>query len=177
MSPLLVHPKTARPPRRAPTLDAEPASGRRRRRVPTGVRWVVALLVVVVSVVVAVSVPVVRQELRQSFSPVPSQYTELYFTRPPAIERTTAVVPVSVVGHGAEERTYRLRVWLESPAGRVLESTTTTLTSRPDEPEPTVVRLPLRQDPVVVHVALLGHDPSLHFRLGADSAPAPEGPP
>ncbi|WP_175647703.1 hypothetical protein [Streptomyces cyaneochromogenes] len=172
MSPLLGQPRTGDWPRPAPVPVAGPPPRRHRRRAPAAFRPVFALLVaVVVVVVVAASTPAIRKELRQSFSPVPSQYTELYFTHSPTIARNTAIIPISVVDHGAAEGKHRLRVWLEASDGRTTASTTTTFARRPDALTETVARLPLQEGSVVVHVTLLGRDESLHFRLGADVSP------
>lgn len=161
-------------PRAAP---ARHALLRRRRRssAPAGVRWAAAVLTVVVVAVAAWSTPAVRRELRASYTRLPSPSTEMYFTRAPAVEHATAVVPVSLIDHGASTATYRLRVWLESSNGRVMASATTMLAPRPDVLTPTVVRLPLRKGSVVVHVALLGHVQTLHFRLGSSRLPNPKG--
>ena len=179
MSRLLGHPKAPESVRPEPMPDAvAPARRDPHRRTTVRLRAFIALLVAgAVAVVVLVSNPAVRQELRQSFSPVPSQYTELYFTRSPVIAGKTAIVPVSVVDHGGVERTHRLRVWLESPAGRITASTTTTLTPRADEPASTVARLPLHGDSGVVHVSLPDLDQTLHFRVGGGGPPASGGTP
>ncbi|MDT9692812.1 hypothetical protein Q5762_31745 [Streptomyces sp. P9(2023)] len=135
------------------------------------------LLAVVVAVVVAVSTPAVRKELKQSFSPVPAQYTELYFTRAPVVAGGSVLVPVSVDDRGPGDRTHRLRVSVEAADGRTTASTTTALTPRSDAPASAVSQLPLPTGSVIVRVALLDSSQSLHFRLPAQGAPAPGGTP
>ncbi|MDQ1050198.1 hypothetical protein [Streptomyces sp. V4I2] len=154
--------------------------GRRHRRIrtPIGGRTAAALLILVVIVaVVAVLTPAVRRELRQSFTQMPTRYTELYFTRLPTVEHDVAVVPVSLVDHGSGSRTYRIQVRLATSDGRFTASTVTNLAPRPGVPTPVVARLPLSSDSAVVHVALLDHRQTLHFRLSARGSPTPGGAP
>jgi uncharacterized membrane protein len=149
---------------------------RRRRRKLVG-RTVMVLLILVVGAVSVWATPAARRELRESFTRLPSAYTELYFTSAPVVERAQVSVPVSVVTHGADKRTYRLRVWLESSGGRTTASTTTTLTGRLNSQTSTIVHLPLRRGVQVVHVSLLGHSQTLHFRLGTHGSEIPKGSP
>ncbi|MFF9816440.1 hypothetical protein [Streptomyces sp. NPDC014006] len=155
----------------APTGQVRPERRRRRRPV------LITLLVLIVAVVGVLVTPAARRELRESFARLPSSYTELYFTTAPAVSHAQVVVPVSVVRHGDSKGTDRLRVWLESSTGRTTASATTTLTERPGGRMSTITRLPLRQGGQVVHVALLGHPESLHFRLGAGSSENTKGSP
>ncbi|MFE5488016.1 hypothetical protein [Streptomyces sp. NPDC056527] len=134
---------------------------------------VLVLLAVVVAVVVAVATPAIRKELKQSFSPVPARYTELYFTRAPVVEGDSVLVPITVDDRGPGVRTHELRVSVEASDGRTTASTTTALTPRPDTPASAVSKLPLRTGSVVVRVALLDSSQSLHFRLPAQAVPAP----
>ena len=181
MGPFLDSLKKPSPQQTAPVSHPGPER-RRRRRHRVGVPTAVVLLILVVGAVSVLVIPAARRELRESFTRVPSSYTELYFTSPPVVERAQVLVPVSVVVHGdgdrdGSKRTYRLRVWLESPGGGTTASTTTTLTERPDGPTSTTVRLPLRPGDLVVHVALLDHSQTLHFRLGTHSPENSQGSP
>ncbi|MEY9839940.1 hypothetical protein [Streptacidiphilus sp. EB103A] len=146
-------------------------------RASVGVRMIAVLLTAVVVAIAAWSTPAVRQQLRASFTRLPSPYTELYFTRAPSIEHALAVVPVSLVDHGTGTGTYSVKVWLEGSDGRVTASTTTTLVPQPDVPVSTVVRLAPPRGAFVVHVELLGHTQKLHFRLGSSSLPTSKGTP
>ncbi|MDT3400664.1 hypothetical protein RKE29_29365, partial [Streptomyces sp. B1866] len=154
----------------------------RHRRAPRGRarRALLALLAVVAVAAAAWSVPDVREELRASFTRLPSTYTELYFTRAPGVERGAVVVPVSLVGHGEHaDRTHRLRVWLETSGGRVTASVTAAVPGREGRPASAVVRLPVRRGdaPAAVRVALLGHDQTLRYRLTGRPNPDSEGTP
>ncbi|MEU0407439.1 hypothetical protein ABZ307_06350 [Streptomyces griseorubiginosus] len=169
MSPFLGNLKTPSQHQTAPVSRARPDPRRRRHSVL--VRNVVVLLVILVVCAVTVWVtPAVRRELRESFTRLPSSYTELYFPSAPSVEQAQVLVPISVVGHGDSERTYRLRVWLESSDGRTTASTATTLAGRLDAPVSTVVHLPLPRGAVTVHVRLLDHSETLHFRLSTSSS-------
>jgi len=145
--------------------------GRRRRPGPATRRTrVIAALVITAAVAVAVpalwALPAVRLVLRQSFTRLPTPYTELYFTANPAADGTTAVVPLTVVEHGPDAATLRLRVWLATSADPNGAGTTVTLRSAPGHPAETVVRLPLPSSGgAVVEVALLGTSQGLHYRL------------
>ena len=170
MSPFLGSLKTPLQQETAPVGHARPESRRRRLAV-------VMLFVLVVAVVGVLVTPAARRELRESFTQLPSSYTELYFTRAPSVAHGHVVVPVSVVRHGHSTGNDRLHVWLESSGGRTTASTTTTLPERPDGRTATIARLPLRHGAQVVHVRLLGHPESLYFRLGAGSTENTKGSP
>ncbi|MET9108829.1 hypothetical protein ABZX29_19905, partial [Streptomyces zhihengii] len=165
-----------------PDTDAGRGGGRTPRRPrgrrPAHLRLIAALLAVAVAVAVACFAPGVRSVLRESFTEIPASYTELYFTSPPALDKNTAVVPVSVVSHGDAGLTHRVRVLVEAPGGRVTASTTRTVTApATDVRTASVVRLPVSDGGSVVRVELVGHDQTLHFRLGAPGSPTPQGTP
>ncbi|MFE5628965.1 hypothetical protein ACFQ69_18920 [Streptomyces sp. NPDC056470] len=148
--------------------------GPRTSNVPPRLRKVLlVLLAVVVAVVVALATPAVRAELKQSFSPVPTPYTELYFTSAPVVTGDSVLVQVTVDDRGPGVRTHRLLVSVQASDGRTTASATTTLTPRDDAPASAVSRLPLREGSVIVRVELLDSSESLHFRLPAQGAPAP----
>lgn len=138
------------------------------------VRRVVALVILVVCAVSVWVIPAARRELRESFTRLPSSYTELYFTSAPVIEHTQVLVPVTVVGHGDSKQSYRLHVWLESD-GRTTASTTTTLTGPLNTRASMIAHLPRGRGSLVVHVALLGRSQELHFRLGTHGSGLPKG--
>lgn len=167
-----------------PDKDAGRGGGRAPRRPrgrrPAHLRLIAALLAVAVAVAVAVAcfAPGVRSVLRESFTQIPASYTELYFTSPPTLDGNTATVPVSVVPHGDAGLTHRVRVLVEAPGGRVTASTTRTVTApAADVRTASVVRLPVSDGGSVVRVELVGHDQTLHFRLGAPGSPTPRGTP
>jgi hypothetical protein len=147
------------------------------RRGETGdrpARWrVVSVLAGLAAVGMAVGalwfVPAVRQMLRESFTRLPTTYTELYFSQAPTAGHGKVAVPVSLVEHGDHAVPLRLQVWLTAPSGTVTAKATVTLAPSLDAPAGTVVHLPLHALPphshVVVHVALLGHTQALHYRL------------
>ncbi|MGI5376053.1 hypothetical protein ACQEV2_17725 [Streptomyces sp. CA-251387] len=171
MSPFLDSLKKPSQQERAPLSHARPDRRRRRRYA------VVVLLILIVGVVGVLVTPAARRELRESFTRVPSSYTELYFTSAPVVDNAQVLIPVSVVGHGDGKQRYRLRVWLESSGGRTTASTTTTLPEGANGRTSTIVRLPLRQGAQDLHVALLDHPQTLHFRLGAHGSEHPQGSP
>lgn len=174
MSPFLGNLKTPSQQQTAPVSHTRP--DRRRRRHSALVRNVLVPLVILIVCAVTVWVtPAARREVRESFTRVPSSYTELYFTSAPSVEQAQVRVPISVVGHGDSERSYRLHVWLESSDGRTTASTATTLAGRIDVPASTVVHLPLRRGAESVHVKLLDHPQTLHLRLGTPGSKNAEG--
>ena len=136
---------------------------------------VVLSLAIVVSVLVSWSTPAVRQVLRQSVIRLPTTYTELHFTRTPAMGRGEAVVPISLVMHGSHEAPRRLHIWLATVGGQVTATTTVTVTAKPNTTAGTVVRLPLQGNAVIVNVALLGHAQTLHYRLDRSAPSVPRG--
>ncbi|MCH5673550.1 hypothetical protein [Streptomyces gilvus] len=150
---------------------AGPRAGHRRRRHAQGAFWTPRRIVAAVAVALALAVaawatPPVRKELAASFTRLPSEYTELYFTRAPVAARGTVVVPLSVVEHGPHPSPYRLRVQLVTAAGRTTATTTLTLTPRhTDVPQNTTVRLPYVRRAAVVRVALLDRGQTLHYDL------------
>lgn len=169
-----------------------PGTGRPRspRRVPAGLRMpfrvrVFASLVLVTAIVatLAWTTPAVRLEVRRSFTQVPSEFTELYFTQKPALERSTigftAVVPLSIVRHGTHPHTYGVVVSIATASGHIRASSTIRLGVRPGVPTPTVIRLPAGEPAdasgteqvsggLVVFVALPDQQQRLHYRLTAE---------
>ena len=130
-------------------------------------------LVAVIVTAVASWTPAVRMELRRSFTRLPTEYAELYFTRAPAIRpsgaRSAAVVPVTLVVHGDGVRDYQIRFTLTDGRGTVLGSSAATLRTRPNVPATAVGRIRITtRGPLgayLVGVALTGRPQTLHYRI------------
>ncbi|GAA1943474.1 hypothetical protein [Kitasatospora viridis] len=142
-----------------------------RRRVGAGLA---ALLAAAVALPLLWAQPAVRLAVRQTFTEIPADYDELYFTQLPTTAGGQVVVPLTVVQHGTPGPGLRLQVSLTAPSGTVLGTTTVTLAPEPDTPVGTTVRLPLTEPDAEVRVALLGHDQTLHYRLQATASPDPK---
>ena len=133
----------------------------------------VIIAVSVIVVAVASWAPAARMELRQSFTRLPAEYAELYFTRAPAIRpygaRPAAVVPVTLVDHGAAARDYEVRFTLTDARGTVLGTSTATLRTRPEVPATALGRIritaPGPRGQYLVGVALTGRPQTLHYRI------------
>jgi hypothetical protein len=138
---------------------------------------VVGLVVVAVLAVVAVNVSAVRRELLGSFTRLPDEYTELYFTQVPTeSDGTTVAVPISLVHHGARQRSYQVRVQLLDSAGRALVTRRWAPDAEPDMPVRTVLHLVSGNVSGIgaaatdlVQVTLADAAPSLHYRLSMGS--------
>lgn len=158
-----------------PSPPVRPAQQRGKARGRAAIwAWAAVALAIGVGVPLLWSRPAVPLALHQSFTRLPTTYTELYFTRPPAAGHGEAVVPISLVIHGSREAPARLRVWLSAAGGKATATTTVTLAAKPETQVTTVVRLPLEGRSVIVNVALLGNTQMLHFRLD-HSAPSSSG--
>jgi hypothetical protein len=110
-------------------------------------------------------IPATRTILQQSFTQLPSRYTELYFTSTPTFDGTTVVVPVTVVDHGTQPSTRSVRVQLESANGIILTDSTVRLLLRDNDPGSAIVRIAAPPGTEVVLVTLPGGPQSLHYRL------------
>jgi hypothetical protein len=140
------------------------------RRSPA--RLVIALVAVIVVAVVSWT-PAVRLELRRSFTRLPTEYAELYFTDAPTVRpygaRSAAVVSVTLVDHGIAARDYQVRFTLIDVSGAVLSTSDATLRTRPEVPAVTEQTLKIAErrprGPYVVRVALSGHPHTLHYRI------------
>ncbi|MFF7634655.1 hypothetical protein ACFZB9_16075 [Kitasatospora sp. NPDC008050] len=163
---LPVHSPPPRSPRRA---GRRRGPGRRRTTVAAA-----AVLAVLVAGLLVWTQPAVRLALRQTFTRIPADYDELYFTQSPTTAGGQAVIPLSVVQHGTPTATLQLRVSLTTPGGAVTGSSTVTLVPKPDTAVGTTVRLPLTEPDAQVQVALLGHDQALHYRFQATASPDPK---
>jgi hypothetical protein len=141
------------------------------RRAP--VRLIAAATVLIAVAVAAAWTPAVRLELRRSFTRLPAEYAELWFTGAPAIRpygaRSAAFVAVTLLDHGATARDHEIRFTLTGSGGAVLSSFTAELHTRPEVPA--AVTQPLRigdrraTGPYLVEVALTGRAQTLHYRI------------
>jgi hypothetical protein len=140
------------------------------------------LVITAVSVLVVAAAswtPAVRMELRRSFTRLPTEYAELYFTRTPEIvpygARSAAVVPVTLVDHGATARDYEVRFTLTDARGAVVSTSTATLHARPEVPAGTLRRMRIaergRLGPYLVRVTLTGRPQTLHYRIDSKGTP------
>jgi hypothetical protein len=149
-----------------------------RPRFPVAGGRLLVLSAVIAVVVLAAWVPAVRLELRRSFTRLPTEYTELYFSGVPAIRpygvRSAAVVAVTLVDHGAAERDFEVRFTLSGPGGAVVSTSTATLRARPNQPAPVLRRLKIPQrtpiGPYLVQVTLTGRPQTLHYRIDTKEA-------
>jgi hypothetical protein len=145
-------------------------------RVPA--RFAVPLAVLLVAVVAAAWTPAVRLELRRSFTRMPAEYAELYFTGAPAIRpygtRSAAVVAVTLLDHGAAGRDFEVRFTLTRPTGAVVRTATATVHAQPEVPTAVQRRLTLpgraSTGSYLVQVDLPGHPQTLHYRIDPKEA-------
>ena len=154
--------------------DSGTAAGRRVRR-PRGPRrsWREALavatavlaLIAGLGSLAAPKVPSLQAVLQQSFTRLPSAYTELYFGSTPTIDGVTVSVPVTVVDHNTGAKSYQVRVDQESDQGTVLATDTVTLVPHNGRPVTVVARFAFRAGATQVRVTLPGHPQSLHYRI------------
>jgi hypothetical protein len=120
--------------------------------------------------------PYVRTQLRESFTRLPSEYTELYFSTDPALTGTGASssvrVPVSLVHHGAAAKSFIVRATITANTGGAAATGETILSGVPGEVASAVlvVRVPRRAAAYVVGVTLPGYAQALHFRLDPKDA-------
>jgi len=136
------------------------------------------VLAAVIAVAVAALTPAVRLELRRSFTRLPSEYVELYFTAVPALrpygKGSVAVVAVSLLDHGAAERDYQVRFTLTRTSGAAVSTSTAPLHTRPEQPAAVLVRLKIPDrtatGPYLVQVALIGRPQTLHYRIDSKEA-------
>jgi hypothetical protein len=114
----------------------------------------------------------VRTEVRESFTRLPDEYTELYFAGTPALTtrdgRPVVRVPVALVHHGRSTQLCRVKVAVADPPvaaeaglwaqpGRVAEQTFT-LTPNGRKPSD-----------YLIEVTFINHTQSLHYRLAAQA--------
>lgn len=134
-----------------------------------------ALILLVALLAVAVS-PGLRAQLRMSFTRLPSEYTELYFTADPVlagtVQRPVIEVSVAVLHHGRAAEPFTVRVTVTSASSATGPAVEKALTGDPEKPEPIEVTfaVPGRNTAYDVRVALVGLPQTLQFRLETKDA-------
>jgi hypothetical protein len=144
---------------------------------PTPRRLLYALLAAVLAAVLGAGlwmIPSVRTILRQSFTQLPSPYTELYFTSAPSVSGTNLDVPVSVDAHTAAVHSFTVKVWLINGAGKTDAATTATLPAK-DGAASSVVTIHVPGDAEVLYVSLVGSTEVLHYRIAGIPIPTSTG--
>ena len=136
------------------------------------------ILPAVIVVVAAALTPLGRTELRRSFTRMPTEYAELYFTGVPVVRpygrRSAAVVAVTLLDHGAAGRDFQVRFTLAGPSGAMVSTSTAAFHARPEVPVAVLrrLRIPHRTSsgPYLVQVALIGQPQTLHYRIDSKEA-------
>lgn len=129
------------------------------------------VLVVVLALIAAAVSPGLRTTLRESFTRMPSEYTELYFTAEPSLSGTgTAAritVPVGLLHHGAKTGTYVVRAQVSIADGKTGPAAEKDLTAVPETPDTAVltVSVPGKATSYDLTVTLPGHSQTLQYRL------------
>lgn len=136
-----------------------------RRRYATGI---VAGAVALVLGFLLWSIPSVQAVARQSFTRIPTAYTELYFTTTPSLDGLALAVPITVDAHSINVSSFTVKVWLENAAGKTDYSTTVHLTPKHGIAR-TVLKLQLPVDAAVLWVNLNGQDRTLHYRVAGSA--------
>jgi hypothetical protein len=151
-------------------IQVERPAARRRKRLAAGALAVIALLAAGFS-------PAARTGLRESFTRMPSEYTELYFgsTEPTltgAGAAASVLVPVSLLHHGAAPQSFTVRAAITAVGGGAAATGATVLAGVPGRVASAVLtlRVPGRATAYVVDVTLPGHPQALHFRLDTAAA-------
>jgi hypothetical protein len=120
--------------------------------------------------------PWVQTVLRQSFSQLPTPYTELYFTSTPAVDGTTLNVPVTIDEHDNASAIVSLKVWLVDDSGKTDAAVTSKLTPEGGVTH-TTVSVPVPAAAEVVYVQVAGRPETLHYRFAGVSVPVVTGTP
>jgi hypothetical protein len=143
------------------------------RRLRIGLSLLAALMGLSIA---TASSPTARAQLRESFTRLPDEYTELYFAASPSLIRRNGhpivQVPVGVLHHGKSAGTYRVTVVLTNSPTETT-ATTTTLWAEPDQAAQQVFDLTPKinkSGSCLVEVTLAGHSQSLHYRLKPQAA-------
>ena len=114
------------------------------------------------------SIPSVQAVARQSFTRIPTAYTELYFTTTPSLDGLALAVPLTVDAHNINVSSFTVKVWLENAAGKTDYSTTVHLAPKHGIAR-TVLKLQLPVDAAVLWVNLNGQDRTLHYRVAGSA--------
>lgn len=148
------------------------ASGAAAPRPPVSKRMVFGLLAALVALIGVSRIPAVQTVMRQSFSQLPSAYTELYFTSAPSVSGAALNVPITVNVHGAAAKPVTVKVWLVNAAGKTDAATSATLTPEHGTAARVVI-LQVPTDAEVVYASLVGQPQTLHYRIAGARFPAP----
>lgn len=150
---------------------ADEAPPRKPRR-----RLIVAAAVVLVLAVLGGlgSLSSVQTILRQSFTRLPTAYTEMYLSGTPTVSGITLSVPVTVVNHSTTQDAFTLKVWTVNGAGKT--DMTTSIKVAPKHGEATVVvkvAVQMPSDAQVLWINLAGQPQTLHYRIAGEAIPSP----
>jgi hypothetical protein len=153
---------------------SRPRLDRRRRTALVGaVAGVFVLVLFWVS-----SLSPVQTILRQSFSRLPTAYTEMYLSGTPTVSGITLSVPVTVVNHATTQDSFTLKVWTVNGAGKT--DTTTSIKVTPKHGEATLVvrvAVQISSDAQVLWINLVGQPQTLHYRIAGEAIPSPTATP
>jgi hypothetical protein len=153
-----------------------------RRRVPAKRRRML-IGAVVAAVLVGVlafigTLPSVRTILSQSFTRLPTPYTEMYFSATPTVNGILLSVPVTIVSHATGEKSFVLRVWMTNAAGQTEAATSITVTPKYGEATTVVkVAIEMPADGQVLWINLAGQQQTLHYRVAGEAYPTSAGTP
>ena len=137
------------------------------RRIAPGVG---ALAVVLLIVLAVGSLPSARAVLRQSFTRMPTPYTELYLTGDPVVDGFVLRIPVAINAHVTTKTSYSLKAWLVDGAGAAGPATTSRVTSSGGVTT-AVLQAQMTPGAEVVWIDLVGQGQQLHFRIAGDPIP------
>ena len=143
---------------------------------PRRLKWFASAALALIALVAVAFSPAARAQLRESFTRLPSEYTELYFSSDPALTGTGASasvrVPVTLVHHGAATQSFTVRVTITAMSRGAATTGETLLPGIPGAAASAVltIRVPDPAAAYVVDVTLPGHSQALHFRLDTKDA-------
>jgi hypothetical protein len=137
--------------------SARPSLGWPRRRLAVGAACVAAVCALL-------ALPLVRAEVRNSFTRLPQPYTALYFATPPQVDGTVLTLPISVHAVHTGTDAYSVRVWTVDAGGRVYDSRTAGL-KWDGQAMSVVVSMPVNPKADYVWVSLGGSDQTLHYKI------------
>jgi hypothetical protein len=164
------------------TSPRNPSRGRTRSATPTRRIVITSLALLTLA---SLAIPRVRTELHQSFTRLPSTYTELFFAETPtatAVNRRRVItVPAAVLHHGSAAQRFTVRMTISDPAGAAIAMSEQSVNAVPDKVVAAsfATRLPRGRTGTragrpagsyLITVALPGHPQTLHFRLDTQDA-------
>ena len=119
-------------------------------------------------------IPAVSTLLRQSFTQLPTPYTDMYFSGTPVVDGILLTVPVTVVDHATTADSFVLKVWMTNAAGAKESATSLTVTPKHGQATTVVkVSAQLPADAQVVWISLAGQTQTLHYRIAGVGIPTP----